>query len=232
MTENPQHPGAPGEGGQQPYGAAQQTQDQHTQDQQPHGAVQQSYPVPGDQGSRYGTAAYDPGAVGQEMAEPKGWARLKTLTLVSFGIHLVSGVVGLAGLNEDLIRETAAAELEAQGMAASDEIIEQSVQLGMAFGMATMIVSIVLGIILYLLVFFGLRGGKNWARILGTVLAAVGTLYTLVGLAGIGVTLAISPVIGTLTLILSVLFVVVNIWWIVTAFSKDVNAYVRARSGR
>ncbi|MGD6978424.1 MULTISPECIES: hypothetical protein [Citricoccus] len=214
MTENPpQHPGAP----QDPYGAAQQ---------QPNPAA------PGVPGSRYGTAAYDPGAVGQEMAEPKGWARLRTLTLVSFGIHLVSGVLGFAGLNEDLIRETAAAQMESQGMAASEEIIEQSVQLGMAFGLATMIVSIVLGIILYLLVFFGLRGGKNWARILGTVLAAVGTLYTLVGLAGIGVTLAISPVIGTLTLILSVLFVIVNIWWIVTAFSKDVNAYVRARSGR
>ena len=28
--------------------------------QQPHGAVQQSYPVPGDQGSRYGTAAQNP----------------------------------------------------------------------------------------------------------------------------------------------------------------------------
>jgi amino acid transporter len=221
MTENPQQQGAPTPGGHQAQG------------QQPYGATQQEpYPAPGQQDSKYGTAAYNPGAVGQETGEPKGWARLKTLTLASFGLHLVSGILGFAGLNEDMLRETAAAELEAQGLAASDEMIEQSVQLGMALGMGTMIVSIVLGIILYLLVFFGLRGGKNWARILGTVLAAIGTLYTLVGLAGIGVALSISPVMGTITLILSVLFVAVNIWWIVTAFSKDVNAYVRMRSGR
>ncbi|MCY1158154.1 MAG: hypothetical protein MOP51_1177, partial [Citricoccus sp.] len=66
MTENPpQHPGAPGAGrtgsqqaqGQQPFGAP----------QPPYGAAeQQPYPAPGDQGSRYGTTAYDPGAVGQE----------------------------------------------------------------------------------------------------------------------------------------------------------------------
>jgi len=228
MTENPQQPGAPTPGGQQtqgqqPYGAP----------QQPYGAAQQQpYPAPGQQDSKYGTAAYNPGAVGQEMGEPKGWARLKTLTLASLGLHLVSGVVGLASFNADTIRETTVAQLEAQGLTASDEMIDQSVELGMAFGIGTLVVSMVLGIILYLLVFFGLRGGKNWARILGTVLAAIGALYTLWGLTQIGITLSIAPVMGTITLILSVLFVAVNIWWIVTAFSKDVNAYVRMRSGR
>ncbi|MCY1157849.1 MAG: hypothetical protein MOP51_870, partial [Citricoccus sp.] len=195
-------------------------------------AEQQPYPAPGDQGSRYGTTAYDPGAVGQEMAEPKGWARLKTLTLVSFGISVLSGVVGFLGINEGAIRQQVELQMEAQGQPATPEMVDQLVSIGLATGMAFAVGSLVASLVLYLAVFLGLRGGKNWARILGTVLAAVGTLYTLVGLTGIGVALAISPVMGTLTLILSVLFVVVNIWWIVTAFSKDVNAYMRARSGR
>lgn len=217
MTGNPQQPGPPGPGGPQTQG-------------QPDGQGRQhAYPAPGQQGAKYGTAAYVPGAVGREAAEPTGWARLKTLTLVSLGIHLVSGVVGIASLNEDMLRETTVAQLEAQGLALTEEMIEQSIQLGMAFGMGTLIVSMVLGIILYLLVFFGLRGGRNWARILGTVLAAIGALYTLWGLTQIGVTMAIAPVMGTVTLVLSVLFVAVNIWWIMTAFSRDVNDYMRRR---
>jgi hypothetical protein len=228
MTENPYQPGAPAPGGPQA-----QDQPDGSMPQQPYGAPQQQpYPAPGQQDSKYGTAAYDPGVVGQELTEPKGWARLKTLTLASLGLHLLSGVVGLASFNEDTLRETTAAQLEAQGLTASDEMIDQSVELGMAFGIGTLIVSMVLGIILYLVVFFGLRGGKNWARILGTVLAAIGALYTLWGLTQIGITMSISPVMGTITLLLSVLFVAVNVWWIVTAFSRDVNAYVRVRSGR
>jgi len=183
-------------------------------------------------GSKYGTSAYDPAALGQEMAEPRGWARLKTLTLVSLGIHVVSSVAGFATTNEDMIREVTVAQLESQGVAATEEMIDQAVGMGMAFNIATVIVTLVVGLALYLLVYFGLRKRQNWARILGTVLAAVGALFTAVSLFGTGAVMSVAPVLGTATLILGVAFVVVNVWWIITAFSGEVNAYLRARAGR
>lgn len=225
MTENPQHPGAPGEGGQQPFGAAQQTQDQ-----QPFGAAQQSYPVPGDQGSRYGTAAYDPGAVGQEMAEPKGWARLRTLTLASLAVYVLTQVVGFLLSGSEAYMD---AQLDAQaGLGVPREQLEETVQMSMAFAMVFSVVVLVIAVGLYLLVFFGLKRGKNWARILGTVLASLGALFTLGSLIGVGLMMSAAPGLGVATLVLSLALAAVNIYWIVTAFSKDVNAYVRARSGR
>jgi amino acid transporter len=221
MTENPQQPGAPTPGGQQAQG------------QQPYGATQQQpYPAPGQQDSKFGTAAYNPGAVGQETGEPKSWMRLKTLTLASFAISMISGIVSLLGVNEDAIRQQVELQLEAQGQPATTEMVDQLVGIGLTTGIAFAVGGLVASLVLYLVVFFGLRGGKNWARILGTILAAVGALFTLVGLFQIGTTMAVDPVMGSITLVLGVLFVAVNIWWIVTAFSKDVNAYVRMRSGR
>jgi hypothetical protein len=214
MTENQQHPGAPGAGGQQPYGAAQQ----------------QPYPAAGDQGSRYGTAAYNPGAVGQEMAEPKGWARLKTLTLASLALYVLSSIVGFILAGNEAYMD---AQLDAQaGLGVPRDELQEIVEASMAFTMILSIVLLALAVGLYLLVFFGLKRGKNWARILGTVLAAVGALFTLGGLAGVGLMMSAAPGLGAAMLVISLALAAVNIWWIVTAFSKDVNAYMRARSVR
>jgi hypothetical protein len=214
MTENQQHPGAPGAGGQQPYGAAQQ----------------QPYPAAGDQGSRYGTAAYNPGAVGQEMAEPKGWARLKTLTLASLALYVLSSIVGFILAGNEAYMD---AQLDAQaGLGVPRDELQEIVEASMAFTMILSIVLLALAVGLYLLVFFGLKRGKNWARILGTVLAAVGALFTLGSLAGVGLMMSAAPGLGAATLVISLALAAVNIWWIVTAFSKDVNAYMRARSVR
>jgi hypothetical protein len=214
MTENQQHPGAPGAAGQQPYGAAQQ----------------QPYPAAGDQGSRYGTAAYNPGAVGQEMAEPKGWARLKTLTLASLALYVLSSIVGFILAGNEAYMD---AQLDAQaGLGVPRDELQEIVEASMAFTMILSIVLLALAVGLYLLVFFGLKRGKNWARILGTVLAAVGALFTLGGLTGVGLMMSAAPGLGAAMLVISLALAAVNIWWIVTAFSKDVNAYMRARSVR
>ncbi|MDI3331274.1 MAG: hypothetical protein QJR09_11170 [Micrococcus sp.] len=174
MTENPHQPGAPTPGGQQaqaqpPYAAPQQ---------QPHGAAPQQpyYPAPGDQGSKYGTTAYNAGAVAQDMAAPKGLGRLRTLTLASLAIYVLSSIMGmLVAGNEDYLD----AQLDAQaGMGIPREQLEEAVAASMAFAMVFSIIVLVIAVALYLVVYFGLRGGKNWARILGTVLAAIGTLFT------------------------------------------------------
>ncbi|MDI3330443.1 MAG: hypothetical protein QJR09_06840 [Micrococcus sp.] len=41
-----------------------------------------------------------------------------------------------------------------------------------------------------------------------------------------------APGLGAISLVLTLALVAVNIWWIVTAYSQDVNAYLRMRSGR
>ncbi|MEO9248488.1 hypothetical protein ABDK96_12430 [Citricoccus nitrophenolicus] len=210
MTENPQQPyGAPGQ--QQPYGnPAFAGQDQP--------------------GSKYGTSAYDSGAVGQPMAEPKKWGLLKTLTLVSFAAYVISGILGFFGLDEETIRTQLQDQMEAQGQAVSGEQLDQIVSAGVVGGMAFAIGNLVVAVVLYLVVFFGLRKAKNWARILGTVLAAVGALVTAYGLFGIGTMMDGNAALGIVSLILSIAYIVVNIVWIVIAFSKENNAYVASRA--
>jgi hypothetical protein len=225
MTENTEHPGASAPGTQQaqpPYGSPQQ---------QPYGAAQQQpYLAPGPRGSKYGTSAYDPGAVGQELTEPKRIGLLRTLTLASLAIYVLSSIISLilAG-NQDYLD----AQLDAQaGLGVPREQLEEFVAASMMFAMVLAVVMLVISVVLYLVVFFGLRRARNWARILGTVLAALGTLFIVLGLTEIGAIMSAAPGLGIATLVLSVVLVAVNVWWIVTAFSKDVNAYVRARSGR
>jgi hypothetical protein len=226
MTENPQQqPGVPGPGAQQAQGQPYGTQ------QQPYGTPQQQpYPAPGQQDSKYGTAAYNPGAVGQEMAEPKRWALLKTLTLASLAIYVLYSIVGILLSGDEAYME---AQLDAQaGLGIPRDQLEEAMEMGMAFAMTTAIVILVIAVVLYLLVYFGLKAGKNWARILGTVFAALGALSILGSLVGVGTMMSAAPGLGAATLVLMVALVAVNIFWIVTAFSKDVNAYMRVRSGR
>ncbi|WP_313817706.1 hypothetical protein [Citricoccus sp.] len=227
MTDNPQQPqGTPGsqQPGQQPG-------------QQPPAApgplpdgtpAQQPYAAPGQQGSKYGTGSYNPGEVGQTMGEPTSWGRLKMLTLASLAIYVVSGALGIftAG-NADLIDAQLDAQAETMGM--SRDQLEAGAEFGMAVGIGLSALMLVIAIVLYLVVFFGLKKVKNWARILGTVLTALGTLFTLWGLTGMGLMMSVAPTMGIISIVITVLFVLVNIWWLVTAFSKDSNAYVNSR---
>ncbi|WP_413542979.1 hypothetical protein [Citricoccus nitrophenolicus] len=205
MTENPQ----------QPYGnPAFEGQGEH---------------AAGQQGSKYGTEAYGSGAFGQEMAEPKKFGLLKKLTLASLSIYVVSSIVSLLTSGNEALLD---AELEKQSaqMGIPMEQLEEGMEIGMAIAIGGAVVALVIALVVYLLVFFGLRKSKNWARILGTVFAAIGTLFTLYGLTSIGTMMSVAPVMGTVSIVITVLFLIVNIFWIVTAFSKDVNAYLSARA--
>lgn len=210
MTENPQQPyGVPGQ--QQPYG-----------NPAFEGQAEQ-------QGSKYGTAAYDSGAFGQEVSEPKKFGLLKNLTLASLAIYVISSIIGfITSGNQDIMDATLDQQSEQLGI--PREQLEEGMEIGTAIAMGTTVVTLVIAAAVYLLVYFGLRKSKNWARILGTVFAAIGTLFTLWGLTGLGVMMSVAAGLGIASIVVTVAFLVVNIWWLVTAFSKDVNAYLRARA--
>lgn len=227
MTENPQHPGRPEEGAPQGQGASPYDLPQ----QQPYpGTVPGTAPGTTPAGSKYGTTAYDPAALGQDLAEPRKLGLLRTLTLASLAAYVLVCVVGLLLVGNEAYLD---AQLEAQaGLGLPSDQLEEVVAVGMVFAMVISIVLLVIGLVLYLVVFFGLKRGKNWARILGTVLAALGIGYGLVTLIGVAGIIAVAPGIGIATLVFSVALVAVNIWWIIAAFSGEVNAYMRARAGR
>ncbi|MDS2173800.1 DUF3824 domain-containing protein [Nesterenkonia sp. CL21] len=196
-----------------PYGDPQHPNPQDP-NQQP---GQNPYQQPSPEGPKFGTDPYDPNAVGGPMAEPTKFGLLKKLTLVSLGIYVLSGLVGMfQATDEDAVRE----QLAAQGMAVDEETLSFAMVGGMIFAAVMLIIPVVLYIVAYL----GITKVKNWGRILGTVFAALGTLFTLWGLTGIGMMLD-TGAIGILSLVLSIAFIAVNVYWFLTAFTKDVSRY-------
>lgn len=178
-------------------------------------------------GSKYGTAAYDSGVYGQEMAEPKKWGLLKKLTLASLAIYVISSIIGfITAGNQDIMDASMEQQAEQFGLPQGE--LEAAMDMTMAIAMITAAVMLVIAVVVYLLVYFGLRKNKNWARILGTVFAAIGTLTTLWSLTGLGAMMTAASGLGIATIVITVAFVIVNIWWLVTAFSKANNAWVAA----
>ena len=178
------------------------------------------YPQQGpDTGSKFGTSPYDPHAVGAPMPEPQKFTLLKKLTLASLAIYLLSAVLSVASAMDDqLIRE----QLEASGMAVDDAMVSNAVVMGLIFAVVLTAVALVI----YLVVYLGITKVKNWGRILGVVFGAIGTIMTAAGLLNVGMMLDQGAV-GILSLLISVAFVMVNIYWFITAFNKDVSAYFR-----
>lgn len=202
--ENPQDPNQqPGQNpGQHPH----QTPGRHP------------YQQPGpDAGSKFGTAPYDPNAVGGPMAEPPKFALLKKLTLVSLAIYVLSGIVSLfPAMDEEMISQ----QLADQGLAVTEEELSMAVTGALIFA----VVSLVIPVILYVVAYLGISKVKNWGRILGTVFAALGTLISLSGLFGVGAMLDMGAI-GVISLLLTLAFIAVNIYWFVVAFSKENGEY-------
>ncbi|GAA1179806.1 hypothetical protein [Nesterenkonia xinjiangensis] len=176
------------------------------------------YQQPGpDAGSKFGTSPYDPNAVGGPMAEPPKFALLKKLTLISLGVYVLSGIASIfPAMDEDMLRE----QMTAQGLAVDESTLAAAATMGLVFAVAMLIIPVVLYIVAYL----GITKVKNWGRILGAVFGALGTLFTVWGLTGIGTMLDMGAI-GVLSLILSIAFIAVNIYWFITAFSKEVGQY-------
>jgi hypothetical protein len=111
------------------------------------------------------------------------------LLIASAAIFVISMLTGLTQLDEPVFRQTFEQQVEGTGAGVTYEDMK-----GVIAG--TLVVFAIIGAGLYLLVAFFIRKGKNWARILGTVFAALsifglfgvpslGTLGTLLGIAAI-----------------------------------------------
>lgn len=155
----------------------------------------QQAPQYGQQGSPYGQAAPQYGQDTNWPSQQPGPSGVPQLVNVSFWMILAAGILTLisipitiALLNSSEGQSMIQDALDAQGTSGSE--ISVSSIVGVAITFVVIISLIMAG--LYALVAFKIRKGKNWARILGTVFAAI----SLLGLTQIGV--------GTITILLGV----------------------------
>jgi hypothetical protein len=106
-------------------------------------------------------------------------------------IYVISMLIGVGQLDDPLMRSTFEDAMRSGG--AGSEISYEDLKSVIA---GTLVVLAIVGAALYALVAYFVRKGKNWARILGTVFAAlsvfglfqmpnIGTLGTLLGIAAI-----------------------------------------------
>ena len=180
--------------------------------QQPEGAGggPPQYQATGDQyGAGHGGG--HPGAAPPEVN------RLLTLTLVSAAVYLLNQVVGLLTTSSTDMT----ASYEQSGLSADQIAQTESV------AMITTVVLVVIALALYALVYVFLKKGKNWARVLGVVLAILSTLAVLLGLLTT-VMMGLSGL-GVVGLVLGLLLVVVNVLWLVTAFKAPVKHWFAPR---
>ena len=167
---------------------------------QPYAEPQNSGQQYGQAGGKYGTAEYNPGQYTGMTERPGTIDKLLKLTMTSLGIYVLSGIVGLIAVST----------------------IEMAGKAGGVGGPTSSIISLIIGIALYLLVWTNLKKGKNWARILGTVFAAIAILGGLFGLIG---TFVYPAPWNIIMIVLALLKVVVDILWIVTAYKAPTSAW-------
>ena len=145
--------------------------------------------------SSYGQSPY--AQYPSEQPQPAGANGVPQLVNISFWLLIASAVIfvvslltGLTQLDDPIFRQTFEDQMEAGG---ATGVTYEDIK-GIIAG--TLVVFAIIGAGLYLLVAFFVRKGKNWARILGTVFAAlsifglfgpptIGTLGTLLGIAAI-----------------------------------------------
>ncbi|MDT0168282.1 hypothetical protein [Pseudarthrobacter sp. BRE9] len=149
---------------------------------------------------QYGQSPYGQSPYGQypsEQPQPAGSNGIPQLVNISFWLLIASAVIfvislltGLTQLDDPLFRQTFEDQMAAGG---ATGVTYDDIK-GVIAG--TLVVFAIIGVALYLLVAFFVRKGKNWARILGTVFAALSifglfgppsfaTIGTLLGIAAI-----------------------------------------------
>ena len=182
-------------------------------------------------GSRYGTQPYaapgygaQPGSQYGAVPEPAAFPALLTLTLTSLALYVLSALPGLFGGGE--IIESMRDSLRQSGLT-PEQVEEIAPVVGASVTVGTIIV-LLIGVALYALVYFNLRGAKNWARILGTVFAAIAILSGIFGL--FTGTSGMSTGIYIAGIVLGVVKIVVDILWIVTAYKAPTTAWFNQNS--
>lgn len=182
--QNPPPPPGYGQppGGQAPYG-------------------QNPPPAPGYGQSPYGQQPYGQSPYAQYPSEqPNGGSNgeVPQLVNISFWLLIASGAIfvisvlmGLGNLDNPMFRQ----EFERQVQGSGAEVSYNDIK-GIVAG--TMVVLAIIAAALYLLVAFFVRKGKNWARILGTVFAAL-SVFGLFGPASIA---TLGTVMGIVAIVL------------------------------
>jgi hypothetical protein len=178
--------------GQQPPAAPQYGQNAPQYGQQAPVAPQygQSAPQYGQQAPQYGQSPY-----AQYSSPQQGPATMPKLVNTAFWVLVASGVVWIVSLLVSLtaVDTPAMREMFEQQMSTSGANVRfEDIK---PFIIGTTLVFGVISAVLYALVAFNVRKGKNWARILGTVFAALSvfslyplslaTLSAALGIAGI-----------------------------------------------
>lgn len=174
--------------------------------------------------SKFGTEGYAPGAFGGPMAEPKKFQTLKMLTLVSLGLYVIGGIIGFIPLFGSEAEQQIREELERQNVTVDDQVIQGSIMIGAAVAG----IMLVIGLAVYLLVYFGLRAKKNWARILGIIFAILGIVSTLYSLV-IDTEMAFINAAAAVGTVLTIASAAVAIYWLVLAFDGQVKQYLQQR---
>jgi len=171
-------PQAPGYG-QQPYQQAPGYGQQQPYGQQP-----------------YGQSPY--GQYPSEQPQPAASTGIPQLVNVSFWMLIAAAVIfvislltGLTQLDDPAFRQAFDQQVKASNAGITYDDIK-----GVVAG--TLVVFAIIGAALYLLVAFFVRKGKNWARILGTVFAALSVL----GLFGIPSFATVGTVLGIVAIVL------------------------------
>lgn len=153
----------------------------------------------GQNAPQYGQSPYGQSPYGQypsEQPQPAGSNGVPQLVNISFwlliaaaAVFVISMLLGLTQLDDPQFRQAFEQQVQASGADVSYDAIKSVIA-------GTLVVFAIIGAALYLLVAFFIRKGKNWARILGTVFAAlsifglfgvpsIGTLGTVLGIAAI-----------------------------------------------
>lgn len=192
--------------------------------QDPQGGWDQPQP-----GSRYGTLPYE--AYGQQrLQEPQKYRPLLLATLISLGLYLLSAIPGFLMFgNATDFRTMMEEQMAAEGQtmtAEESQAVEQVLNFITGAGLAMMAFFTLIFAGLYLLVYFGLRKRRNWARVTGIVFAILSLVTTLPSL----LLLPFMGGAGMFSLVLSLLSVAVNIWWLVLAFNGQTSRYLQQRA--
>ena len=186
---------------QPPYGSQPPTAPQYGQNAPQYGSQygQPQAPGYGQNAPQYGQSPYGQSPYGQypsEQPQPAGSNGIPQLVNISFWLLIASAVIfviamltGLTQLDDPQFRQAFEQQVQASGAGVTYDDIKSVIA-------GTLVVFAIIGAALYLLVAFFIRKGKNWARILGTVFAALsvfglfgvptfGTLGTVLGIAAI-----------------------------------------------
>ncbi|XNZ00493.1 hypothetical protein ACL90Y_00260 [Micrococcus luteus] len=181
-------------------------------------------------GPRYGTQPYAAYAQPQEATEPPKYRQLLLATLVSLGIYLLSSVPGFLMLGDSgEFRRAIDEQMAAQGQSMTAEeaqTFEQIMDVAAKAGVAMLVLFTLVMVGLYLLVYVGLRRRRNWARVTGIVFAILSLVFTLPGL----LLMPFMGGTGMISLVLSLLSVAVDVWWLVLAFNGRISRYLQQRA--